>query len=39
MKKKLFPLFLLYLGVNFPVYQDFIALSRKDAPDILFDDF
>lgn len=39
MKKHLFPLFLLVLGVNAHAQQDFFALTGKDTPNIVFNDF
>lgn len=39
MKKHLFPLFLLFIGVNASAQQDFFALVGKDAPNIIFNDF
>lgn len=39
MKKHLFPLFLLFLGVNAHAQQDFFALTGKDTPSIIFNDF
>lgn len=39
MKKHLFPLFLLFIGVNASAQQDFFALVGKDSPSIIFNDF
>lgn len=39
MKKHLFPLFLLLLGVNAHAQQDFFALTGKDTSSIVFSDF
>jgi len=39
MKKHLFPLFLLFIGVNASAQQDFFALVGKDSPSIVFNDF
>lgn len=39
MKKHLFPLFLLLIGVNASAQQDFFALVGKDTPSITFNDF
>jgi len=39
MKKHLFPLFLVLLGANAHAQQDFFALTGKDTPGIVFNDF
>lgn len=39
MKKHLFPLFLLFIGINASAQQDFFALVGKDSPNIIFNDF
>ncbi|AZB01310.1 T9SS C-terminal target domain-containing protein [Chryseobacterium joostei] len=39
MKKHLFPLFLLFLGINIHAQQDFFAITGKDTPGINFNDF
>lgn len=39
MKKHLFPLFLLFIGINASAQQDFFALVGKDSPSIIFNDF
>lgn len=39
MKKHLFPLFLVLLGANVNAQQDFFALTGKDTPNIVFNDF
>lgn len=39
MKKHLFPLFLLLLGVNAQAQQDFFAITGKDTQSITFNDF
>ncbi|WP_374463205.1 T9SS type A sorting domain-containing protein [Chryseobacterium sp.] len=39
MKKHLFPLFLLLLGVNTQAQQDFFAITGKDTQSITFNDF
>lgn len=39
MKKHLFPLFLLLLGVNVHAQQDFFAIAGKDTQSITFSDF
>lgn len=39
MKKHLFPLFLLLLGVNAQAQQDFFAITGKDTQSISFNDF
>ncbi|MGH1520611.1 T9SS type A sorting domain-containing protein [Chryseobacterium sp. JK1] len=39
MKKHLFPLFLLLLGVNAQAQQDFFAIAGKDTQNINFNDF
>lgn len=39
MKKHLFPLFLLLLGINTQAQQDFFAITGKDTPSITFNDF
>ncbi|WP_106918111.1 T9SS type A sorting domain-containing protein [Chryseobacterium aurantiacum] len=39
MKKHLFPLFLLLLGIPTQAQQDFFAITGKDAPGINFSDF
>ncbi|WP_238555564.1 hypothetical protein [Chryseobacterium sp. P1-3] len=39
MKKCLFPLFLLLLGIDARAQQDFFAISGKDTPSINFNDF
>ncbi|PWN60173.1 T9SS type A sorting domain-containing protein [Chryseobacterium oncorhynchi] len=39
MKKHLFPLFLLLLGINTQAQQDFFAITGKDTPGINFSDF
>ncbi|EJL76063.1 T9SS type A sorting domain-containing protein [Chryseobacterium populi] len=39
MKKHLFPLFLLFLGSSAYAQQDFFALTGKDTPSIIFNDF
>ncbi|MGE8433301.1 T9SS type A sorting domain-containing protein [Chryseobacterium joostei] len=39
MKKHLFPLFLLFLGINIQAQQDFFAITGKDTPGINFNDF
>ncbi|MEJ5105262.1 T9SS type A sorting domain-containing protein [Chryseobacterium sp. MYb328] len=39
MKKHLFPLFLLFLGINAQAQQDFFAIAGKDTPSINFSDF
>ncbi len=39
MKKHLFTLFLLLIGVNASAQQDFFALVGKDTPSITFNDF
>lgn len=39
MKKHLFPLILLLLGVEASAQQDFFALTGKDTPSIVFNDF
>lgn len=39
MKKHLFPLFLLLLGVNAQAQQDFYAITGKDSQSINFNDF
>ncbi|SIR18648.1 T9SS type A sorting domain-containing protein [Chryseobacterium sp. RU33C] len=39
MKKHLFPLFLLLLGVNAHAQQDFFAITGKDTQSITFNDF
>ena len=39
MKKHLFPLILLLLGVEASAQQDFFALTGKDTPSIIFNDF
>lgn len=39
MKKHLFPLFLLLLGVNAHAQQDIFAIAGKDTPSINFSDF
>jgi hypothetical protein len=39
MKKHLFPLFLLLLGINAQAQQDFFAITGKDTQSITFNDF
>lgn len=39
MKKHLFPLFLLLLGIEAQAQQDFFAITGKDSPAIIFNDF
>ncbi|PWW19902.1 T9SS type A sorting domain-containing protein [Chryseobacterium sp. AG844] len=39
MKKHLFPLFLLVLGINAQAQQDFFAITGKDTQSITFNDF
>lgn len=39
MKKHLFPLLLLMLGVQASAQQDFFAITGKDSPSIVFNDF
>ncbi|MBT2622073.1 T9SS type A sorting domain-containing protein [Chryseobacterium sp. ISL-6] len=39
MKKHLFPLILLLLGTQASAQQDFFALTGKDTPSIIFNDF
>ncbi|MGR3854820.1 T9SS type A sorting domain-containing protein [Chryseobacterium indologenes] len=39
MKKHLFPLFLLLLGINAQAQQDFFAITGKDTQSISFNDF
>lgn len=39
MKKHLFPLFLLLLGINAQAQQDFFAITGKDTRSITFNDF
>lgn len=39
MKKHLFPLFLVLLGASAHAQQDFFALTGKDTPGIVFNDF
>ncbi len=39
MRKHLFPLFLLLIGVNASAQQDFFALVGKETPSIVFNDF
>ncbi|MFP3599444.1 T9SS type A sorting domain-containing protein [Chryseobacterium sp. SIMBA_029] len=39
MKKHLFPLFLLLLGIEAHAQQDFFAITGKDSPAIIFNDF
>lgn len=39
MKKHLFPLFLLFIGINISAQQDFFALVGKETPNIIFNDF
>ncbi|MEC3877648.1 T9SS type A sorting domain-containing protein [Chryseobacterium salviniae] len=39
MKKHLFPLFLVFIGINASAQQDFFALVGKDTPNIIFNDF
>lgn len=39
MKKHLFPLFLLLLGVNTQAQQDFFAITGKESQSITFNDF
>ncbi|MCS4305257.1 T9SS type A sorting domain-containing protein [Chryseobacterium sp. BIGb0232] len=39
MKKHLFPLFLLFLGINAQAQQDFFAIAGKDTSSINFSDF
>ncbi|CAI8937256.1 T9SS type A sorting domain-containing protein [Chryseobacterium sp. IT-36CA2] len=39
MKKHLFPLFLLLLGINAQAQQDFFAITGKDTQSIIFNDF
>lgn len=39
MKKHLFPLFLLFIGINASAQQDFFALVGKNSPNIIFNDF
>ncbi|MEF9479673.1 hypothetical protein OWR28_19805 [Chryseobacterium sp. 1B4] len=39
MKKHLFPLFLLLLGLNAQAQQDFFAITGKDTQSITFNDF
>lgn len=39
MKKHLFPLLLVLLGVNVQAQQDFFAITGKDTPSIIFNDF
>lgn len=39
MKKHLFPLFLLFLGINIQAQHDFFAITGKDTPSINFNDF
>ncbi|WP_426477023.1 T9SS type A sorting domain-containing protein [Chryseobacterium sp. CBSDS_008] len=39
MKKHLFPLFLLFLGVNAQAQQDLFAITGKDTQSITFNDF
>ncbi|WP_228379100.1 hypothetical protein [Chryseobacterium piperi] len=39
MKKHLFPLFFLLIGVEAYAQQDFFALTGKDTPSIIFNDF
>jgi predicted nucleic acid-binding protein len=39
MKKHLFPLFLMLLGVNAQAQQDIFAITGKDTQSISFNDF
>jgi hypothetical protein len=39
MKKHLFPLFLLLLGIEIHAQQDLFAITGKDSPGIIFNDF